>query len=178
MKVLIGVCGGIAAYKVASVVSVLVSEGHEVKVVMTENATKFITPLTFSALSQNQVYLDDFTNDGHIHHIELANWADVYAMIPLTYNTTMKLKNGVADNLLTSIYAAIPEKVTLLFFPAMNSNMYKNLTNMVGLIIGSKSWVQPEVGKMACGTIGPGKLPSVKTIIEKIKESYDEQSKR
>ena len=175
-NILIGVTGGIAVYKAASVVSVLESIGHEVKVIMTESATKFVTPVTFSALSHNPVHLDDFTNDGHIWHIELAEWASLFAIVPATYNTIMKIAQGIADNLLTSTvipYVGAYEETRkpLLIFPAMNTNMYWNLEarGLGSASFGLKdgTFVAPVAeGKMACGTTGPGKLVSTGHIIE------------
>lgn len=171
-KILIGVTGGIAAYKAASVVSVLESKGHEVRVIMTESATKLVTPVTFSALSHNPVHLDDFTNDGHIWHIELAEWADVYAIVPATYNSIMKILLGTADNMLVSTtipYRGMGKK--LLIFPAMNTNMYRLFERMKNAIAGEVDDIVFEpvsVGKMACGTTGPGKLLPTKSVIEKI----------
>jgi len=188
-KILIAVTGGIAAYKIPSVVSVLVDKGHDVKVMMTEAAEKFITPLSFSALSHNRVYLDKdhFANDGHIHHIELADWADIIAVAPATYNTISKIRQNFADNLVTSTIAAFTKKV--LIFPAMNVNMWKNLIHEEPSVRSQYQNVQPHVhlrvriggfnnrltiiyepaeGKQACGAAGPGKLVSTKEIVKLI----------
>lgn len=181
-NILIGVTGGIAAYKAASVVSVLESKGHDVRVIMTEAATKLVTPVTFSALSHNPVYLDDFTNDGHIWHIELAEWASLFAIVPATYNTIMKISQGIADNLLTSTvvpYTGAYEdtKKPLLIFPAMNTNMYRNLEarGLGSAAFGLKdgTLVAPVAeGKMACGTVGPGKLLPVREIVNIIVKAW------
>ena len=173
-NILIGVTGGIAAYKAASVVSILKSKGDNVKVIMTEAAMKFVTPVTFSALSHNPVHLDDFTNDGHIWHIELAEWADLFAIVPATYNTITKILLGVADNMLVS--TVIPYRgmgKRLIVFPAMNTNMYNQFERMKKAIEGDVrdiTFSGVGIGKMACGTAGPGKLISTKEIIEKIEE--------
>lgn len=178
-NVLIAVTGGIAAYKMPSVVSVLVDKGYDVKVMMTKAAEQFITPLTFSALSHNPVYTEDsrFANDGHIHHIELAEWGDVLAVAPATYNTISKIKQKFADNLVTSTVAAFTKKI--LIFPAMNVNMWKNLllvdegdySHMINTeSFGARHIIiyEPAEGKQACGAVGPGKLVSTKEIVKLI----------
>jgi phosphopantothenoylcysteine decarboxylase / phosphopantothenate---cysteine ligase len=172
-KILIGVTGGIAAYKAADIVSVLVQEKHEVKVIMTENAKKFITPLTLATLSKNPVFDDasEWTADGVIKHIELSKWADLFVIVPATANTIQKIALGTADNLLTSAYLAFELKV--LICPAMNTKMWNKKTNKEYLSLlrlrGNKV-LDPEVGMLACGDEGMGKLPATRTIIEKIKE--------
>jgi phosphopantothenoylcysteine decarboxylase/phosphopantothenate--cysteine ligase len=199
-NILIGVTGGIAAYKIPSVVSVLVDKGHDVRVIMTESAKKFIAPLTFSALSHNPVYDDskEFNgNDGHIWHVELAQWADVFAIAPMTANTGSKIHSMIADNLLTS--TALVHSKPLLLFPAMNVNMWEKFYNLITESkptsigwyyhkkeISSKDveesfysnfdkkycriLVQPDTGKMACGGIGEGKLTDTKSIVAKIEK--------
>jgi len=178
-NILIAVTGGIAAYKIPSVVSVLVTEGYNVKVMMTKAAEQFITPLTFSSISHNPVYTEDirFANDGHIHHIELADWADVIVIAPATYNTISKVIQKHADNLVTSTIAAFTGRVMI--FPAMNTHMWENLLTAeddahiisVGTF-GRRNIIiyKPAEGKMACGTTGPGKLESTKSIVTKISD--------
>ena len=175
-NILIGVTGCIAAYKAASVVSVL-SQKHDVKVIMTENAKQFVGPLTFSALSHNPVYGDHnrFSPDGHIHHIELAEWADLFAIVPATYNTIIKIIQCHADNLLTStlIPYRAKENARLIICPAMNFNMWKNLQAYILMHEVQYIYdyfVGPIEGKMACGSIGKGKLAKTRDIINKIQE--------
>ena len=193
-NILIAVTGGIAAYKIPSVVSVLVDKAYDVKVMMTKAAEQFITPLTLSAMSHNPVYTDDmrYANDGHIHHIELAEWADTIAVAPATFNTISKIRQNLADNLVTSTIAAFsfphrenPESLRkILIFPAMNVNMWKNLIhesgdythriftdrrgtfNDRGVII-----YEPASGKQACGAVGPGKLLPTKEIVQLIEKN-------
>lgn len=172
-RLLIGVTGGIAAYKAASVVSILVDKGHEVKVIMTDNAKKFVGPVTFSALSHNPVYDDswEFSNDGHIWHIELAEWAEVFAIVPGTYNTIRKIMNGTADNLLTStIIPYLGAHKSFRVYPAMNTNMWNQLNQYFDF--ENNRWpewlMKTEEGKLACGTEGPGKLLPTKKIVEGI----------
>lgn len=184
-KIIIGVTGGIAAYKSASVISVLVGQGHSVRVIMTEAAKQFVCPLTFSALSHNPVYGDHnrFANDGHIHHIELAEWADLMVIVPTTYNTIMKIVSGTTDNLLMSTYVPLKGmRKPVIVCPAMNTNMWAELESreiLDGSLLRMKSiheyfektgihMIGPAEGKMACGSIGKGKLASTSDIIDGI----------
>lgn len=176
MNILIAVTGGIAAYKIPSVVSALVDKGYSVKVMMTDAAMKFITPLTFSALSHHPVYLDQdqFAHDGHIHHIELAEWADTIAIAPATFNTISKIEQRFADNLVTSTIAATSSDKSILIFPAMNVIMWENLC-LSGKNINTMkdrriTIFNPAEGKQACGAIGPGKLMDTRTIVELIEK--------
>ena len=175
MKVLIMVTGSISAYKSASVLSALVGMGHDVRVVMTENAKKFVMPLTYSALSKNEVYDDSyaFRSDGHIYHIELAEWAEVVCIVPATYNTMMKIVNGICDNLVTDIVVpCLGMGKRLVIVPAMNVNMweqfyhrgnYNKLINDFGVLM-----VDPIEGRQACGAIGIGKIANTKDIVKRI----------
>lgn len=187
-NVLIGVTGGISAYKAASVVSRLTSVGHNVKVIMTEAAQRFITPATFSALSRNPVYKDDnfFGHDGTVTHIDLVDWADTFAVVPATYNTIGKVLSGHADNLLTSCVAAW-RGAPLLFFPAMNTKMWENLLEIINkndtvsilkekqlesidtyAFYNDSMWrnkyvlMEPAMGRLACGAEGRGKIQPTK----------------
>jgi len=176
MNILIAVTGSIAAYKTPSIVSILVNNGHSVKVMMTKSAEDFVTRIALSAMSRNHVYTDDnnSANDGRIHHIELAQWADVIAVVPTSYNTISKIMNKLADNLVTSTIAALPSNKKLLVFPAMNMHMWLNLgiPMIKGIAVkGNITIFEPAYGKQACGDIGPGKLLSTKDIVEFI-ENY------
>jgi phosphopantothenoylcysteine decarboxylase/phosphopantothenate--cysteine ligase len=189
MNIVVGVTGGIAAYKATDVVSVLSNEGHAVKVVMTENAKRFITPLTLATLSKNPVYDDasEWTPDGVIKHIELARWLDVLAIVPATANTLIKLAQGMADNLLTSIYLALPKDKNVVLVPAMNTNMWDSPRVQGALEHLHPEWVfrgilcppieysrarvflvPPIEGKLACGDTGMGKIAPTRVIIEAI----------
>lgn len=182
MNIILGVTGGIAAYKVADVASVLTRDdsvdgkvqfANTVKIVMTENAKKFVTPLTLSTMSKNPVYDDasEWAPDGVIKHIELSKWANILVIVPATANTIMKIAQGVADNLLTSLYLAFKGKV--LIFPAMNTKMWDHPATEENLRILNKRKdhfiIPPEEGLLACGDWGMGKLPSVKTIVRAIR---------
>jgi len=168
MKILVGVTGGISAYKVCDVISGLKGTGHEVKVVMTESAQRFITVETLAVLSQNEVFTDDHRDvGGVVTHIELTKWADLFAIVPATGNTINKLRNGFADNLLTTIARAFTG--TVVIAPARNPNMWDKI-DMVGLIDRVDDVIGPVEGLMACGDFGVGKLESPRKIVERINE--------
>jgi phosphopantothenoylcysteine synthetase/decarboxylase len=177
MKIVLGVTGGIAAYKMADLASVLVNKSaYEVQVVMTEAAKRIITPMTMATMSHRPI-LDDtreWSGDGHIWHIEMAKWADMFLVCPATANTITKMAQGVADNVLTSIYMALPAKTQTIIFPAMNTKMWEAKQNQDNISILEKRpyncVIYPEVGLLACGDTGIGKLPSIKTIVEHIGE--------
>lgn len=172
-NIILAVTGGIAAYKAADIASVLTAEMYNVKVIMTESAKKFITPLTLATLSKNPVYDDasEWSPDGVIKHIELAKWCDLFVIVPATANTISKIGNGVADNLLTSAYLALPPDKKVLICPAMNTRMWDAKITQENLRDGRKNRdiLYPEEGRLACGDIGVGKLPSTKKIIDTIK---------
>lgn len=178
-KILLGVTGGIAAYKAADITGALIKNGHEVQVVMTEAAKKFITPLTLSTLSRNPVYDDasEWTADGVIKHITLAKWADLLVIAPATANTIAKIASGTADNLLTSIALALPITTRFIICPAMNTKMWENTLTQQNIKAinyripfgGICSIVIPPVeGLLACGDVGVGKLAPTRDIVEAI----------
>lgn len=177
MNILLGVTGGISAYKAADLISAIKYLGNsEIKVIMTNRAKDFITPLTLATLSKNPVYDDEgeWAPHGRIDHIELAEWAETMIIAPATANTISKLANGIADNLLTSCYLAFScayrtSKLTIIC-PAMNNYMYKHsiiLKNTNTLKLRrNHTIVGPVEGVLACGTVGLGKLAPTKQIIE------------
>jgi len=177
-NVLLGVCGGIAAYKTCELVRLLVRGGFSVKVVMTEAAAKFVTPLTFQELSQNPVYLDMFAliKEENIQHISLTKWASLCVVAPLSANTLSKVANGICDNLLTTVLCALPQKTPVIFVPAMNENMWKNplvLENREKLAkVKSYKILPPQKGELACGDYGEGRMPDPKDIFKKIKSLF------
>jgi len=177
-NIILGVTGGIAAYKVADLAGALIKEGFTVKVIMTESAKKFITPLTLSTLSRNPVYDDamEWAADGPIKHIELAKWCDLFVVVPATANTIAKMAQGVADNLLTSTYLALPDDKNVLVCPAMNTRMWyaKQTQENMETIKSNRviTILSPEEGLLACGDVGMGKLPSVRTIVGTIKSYF------
>jgi phosphopantothenoylcysteine decarboxylase/phosphopantothenate--cysteine ligase len=169
-KVLIGIGGGIAAYKVAEVVSQLFQAGIEVRVILTEGAEQFITPLTFSTLSRHQAYTDrDFWQPIYERplHIELGEWADLIAIAPLTANTLAKLVSGLADNLLLNIVLA--SRSPILLAPAMNTDMWEQVSVR-------RNWqllnedpryhkIGPDAGLLACDRVGSGRMAQPQEII-------------
>lgn len=168
-KVVLGITGGIAAYKAADVVSWLVKNNAEVHVVMTENATKIISPLTLQTLSKRPVVLDEFvTGYGwQVVHITLVEDADLFAVIPATANFIAKVAHGIADDAMTSsVLAAVCPKLVA---PAMNVHMYENLATQDNLaVLRSRGWqvVEPAVGMLACGYEGRGKLSALNVLQE------------
>lgn len=166
--ILLGVAGGIAAFKSASVCSSLVKKGYDVQVLMTENATKFVQPLTFQALSRNPVLTDTFEepNPAEIAHIAKADAADVFVIAPATANVIGKLANGIADDVLTTTALAVT--CPLVIAPAMNVNMYQHpavTENLQRLRQRSAIVLEPGTGLLACGWIGKGRLPEPEDIV-------------
>ena len=169
MNILLGVSGGIAVYKMLNVLRLLFKAGHNVKVIMTINATKFVSPFLFGTLSGNKTYVDDFQPETPIAHIELADWADVFVLAPATANTIAKIANGIADNLLTSTVLAL--NCRRLFFPAMNVHMYENpMTRHNIKKLEKTGWelYAPEEGALACGYEAKGRLPKEEFIFRVI----------
>lgn len=169
--VVIGVSGGIAVYKVCDVVSRLKKLNANVHVIMTNNATEFVTPLTFQSLSQNYVVNDMFEEPKtwDVEHISLAKKADVFLIAPATANVIGKVANGICDDMLTTTVMATTGKV--LIAPAMNTNMYRNpiLQRNINILkeLGY-NFVNPESGRLACGDVGEGKLASPETIVNTV----------
>lgn len=174
--VCIGVSGGIAAYKALDVVSALRKKDIDVRVIMTESATKFVTTLPFQSLSQNMVVTDMFAEPKafEIQHISLAKRADVFLVAPATANIIGKVANGIADDMLSTTIMATRAKV--IFAPAMNTNMYENpivQENIKKLKKLGYEFIEPASGVLACGDEGKGKLADVNTIIEKVLNALD-----
>lgn len=167
--IVVGVCGGIAAYKAAMVVSALKKLGADVHVIMTEAAKEFVGKITFQTLSQNLVTDDMFAppTTWEVEHIELATAADLFMVVPATANTIAKMANGIADNMLTATFLAT--KASVLIAPAMNKNMYSNPAtqeNMKKLSERGCSFVDADEGFLACGTSGKGRLAEPDKIVE------------
>ncbi|MGX1193994.1 bifunctional phosphopantothenoylcysteine decarboxylase/phosphopantothenate--cysteine ligase CoaBC [Metabacillus sp. SLBN-84] len=160
-KILLCVSGGIAVYKAAALTSKLVQAGAEVKVIMTASAREFVQPLTFQALSKNDVYYDTFDekNSEVIAHIDLADWADLIIVAPATANTIGKLANGIADDMLTTTLLASTAPVWIA--PAMNVHMYDHPAvqkNIMTLSQFGYQYIEPSEGYLACGYVGKGRL--------------------
>jgi len=168
-RILLGVTGGIAAYKSADLTSKLVQAGAEVTVVMTESATRFVAPLTFETLSRRPVYLDMWRTDREMNptHIGLADWAEVVLVAPATANIIGKLAHGIADDLLSTVLLSV--EVPVVLAPAMNRRMWNNRVvqdNVRRLKELGHRIVEPAEGYLACGVEGVGRLADVKDIID------------
>ncbi len=178
-NVVLGVSGGIAAYKALEIVSALKKKDIEVNVIMTENAAQFVTPLSFQSLSQNAVAVDTFQEIKayEIQHISLAEKADVMLIAPATANIIGKVANGIADDMLSTTIMATKAKV--IFAPAMNTNMYENAVvqaNIKKLKELGYEFIEPASGRLACGSIGQGKLQNPDIIVDKVLcELYQEK---
>lgn len=169
--VLLGVTGGIAAYKAAALASALVKLHANVEVVMTENATQFITPLTFEQLTGRRTMVDTFDrNFSHqVEHISLAERTDIVIIAPATANVCAKLAHGMADDMLTTTVLAC--KCPKLIAPAMNTNMYENPVTQDNLnILRRYGWnvIEPASGRLACGAVGKGKMPEPEDLVQHI----------
>jgi len=167
--VLLGITGGIAAYKMANVASGLRKAGATVHVIMTENATKFITPLTFETLTNNRCVVDTFARDFQydVKHISLAKAADLILIAPATANVIAKLANGLADDMLTTTVLAA--RCKKLVAPAMNTAMLENpitQDNIARLKRYGFGIIEPAVGMLACKDVGSGKLPEPETLLD------------
>ena len=175
-NMVIGITGGIACYKVCEIISYLVREGANVDVIMTKNATEFITPLTIETLSKNKVVTDMFEKKEHIEveHISLARKADLILVVPATANIIGKVANGIADDMLSTTIMATTSKVV--FAPAMNNEMYNNKIvqeNIKKLKKYGYEFINPIEGNLACGYKAIGKLAKKETIIEFINKTLD-----
>jgi phosphopantothenoylcysteine decarboxylase / phosphopantothenate---cysteine ligase len=167
MKVALGVSGGIACYKAAEIVRRLQDHDVDVTVLMTRGATRFVTPLTFRALSGNEVYVDIFEGEGAFNHIFVAQATDLFLVAPATANCIAKLANGVADDFLTTFHLAVTAPVVIA--PAMNTRMWQHASvqaNLKTLAGRGAHIIDPEVGQMACKTYGPGRLAPVDQIVD------------
>ena len=166
-KIVLGVTGGIAAYKACDLVSRLKKRGAEVRVVMTENACHFVEPLTFETLSGNPAYTDSFDRKYEIGHVSLAKWCDLMIVAPATANVIAKYASGICDDLLTTTLIAMTKPVLLA--PAMNCAMWKNPAtqrNMDVLAGRGVHFVGPERGHLACGDDDIGRMSEPETIVE------------
>lgn len=180
-NILLGVTGGIAAFKSASIVSLLKKKGYDVKVVMTKNATNIIGPLTLETLSRNRIYVDMWDTNPHyeVEHISLADWADMVLIAPATYNIIGKVANGIADDMLTTIISAVSIRKPVFFALAMNVNMYENpilKENIDKLKSYGYRFIEVEEGLLACNYVAKGRMIEPEDIVAEI-ERYDIYSK-
>ncbi len=166
--IVLGITGGIAAYKCPELVRLLIKDGHTVHVVMTQGAQQFVTPLTLQTLSKNPVHtgLFDLTQEQTIGHIQLADTADVVLVAPATANVIAKVAHGICDDLLTTLICATKAKVV--FAPAMNVHMWENKVTQrnVGILkeLGYQI-IPPASGDLACGYTGEGRMPEPNVIL-------------
>ncbi len=178
-KILIGVCGSIAAYKIAQLTRLLVKEGAQVKIIMTPSSTYFITPLTLSTLSKNPVlieYFKDQTGEWN-SHVEMGLWADYFLVAPATANSLAKFAHGICDNLLTATY--LSAKCQILIAPAMDLDMYQHPTTLENLAklesFGCKI-IHAEHGELASGLVGEGRMAEPESILSFLKSEIDRNS--
>ena len=173
-KILLIICGGIAAYKSLELVRILRKNSCQVKTILTKGALEFITPLSVSSLSNEKVYIDlfDYKNEADIDHISLSRWADLVLFAPVTANKIAQLSNGLAEDLATTVALASDKDIFLA--PAMNVRMWENIitkNNLNKLISFGYKIIEPEIGEMACGEYGAGKFTDP-TIIASIINNY------
>ena len=167
-KILLGITGGIAAYKIPSLVRLIRKAECEVNIIMTSSAKNFVAPMTLSTLSGHKVF-DDGDFDYTIPHINLSQWADAFVIAPCTANTIGKFSHGICDNLLTSTFIA--SMCPILICPAMNENMYDNPATQENLrLLSSRGIkiVQPSNGELACGVSGKGRMPEPDEILHEL----------
>ena len=174
-KILLIVCGGIAAYKSLELIRSLKKEGAKIKTILTKSAQNFITPLSVVSLSQEKVYTElfNYQNDAEMDHISLSRWADIILVAPATANTISKISKGVADDLASTVILASNKKI--LISPAMNVRMWHNAAtqrNIQTLIDDGIKFIGPNKGDMACGEYGLGRMSEPQEIINSIIE-YD-----
>ena len=174
-KILLIICGGIAAYKSLEVIRLLKKNGSSVKTILTKNAKNFITPLSVASLSQEKVYTDLFNsdNESEMDHISLSRWSDLILIAPATANTISKISFGLSDDLASTVVFASDKKIFIA--PAMNVRMWEhqsNKENLKKLIDFGHEIIGPETGEMACGEYGMGKMSEPVTIINHINNYF------
>lgn len=177
-EIIVGVTGGIAAYKTAEFIRILTRRGANVHVVMTKNAMEFVTPLTFQTLSGNPVIHEMFElfRGSKIGHIALSDIADLLVIVPATANIIGKIANGIADDFLTTMVMATT--VPVFFVPSMNTKMWSSKmvqANLQKLSDAGYELMEPASGDLACGTDGKGRLPSIEEIVERIEDIFTEK---
>jgi phosphopantothenoylcysteine decarboxylase/phosphopantothenate--cysteine ligase len=173
-NILIGVCGGIASYKICQLVRLFVKDGYLVKVMMTPAAAEFIRPLVFKELTGQPVYQEMFSlGNQDAQHISLSEWADLAIIAPLSANTLSKVACGICDNLLTSVVCAVGSQKPVLLVPAMNEGMWENPLIQENLFrlkkIKNYTVISPERGELACKSIGIGRMVEPGKIYKKAK---------
>ncbi|MDA0804850.1 MAG: bifunctional phosphopantothenoylcysteine decarboxylase/phosphopantothenate--cysteine ligase CoaBC [Proteobacteria bacterium] len=175
-RILLGITGGIAAYKCAELTRLFIKAGAEVRVVMTQSATEFITPLTLQALSGNRVHLDllDPEAEAAMGHIELARWADLVLVAPATANSIARIAHGEANDILTTLVLATPAAIAIA--PAMNQGMWSDAqtqANIAALAVRGYTLIGPGSGEQACGDVGLGRLSEPDEIVTACAALFD-----
>ena len=171
-KILLIICGGIAAYKSLELIRLLKKDGVSIKTILTKSGAEFVTPLSITSLSQSKVYQDLFSieNEAEMDHISLSRWADLILIAPATANTISKLANGNSDDLASTVALASNKKIFIA--PAMNVRMWEHQStkqNIIKLKTYNYELIGPEIGDMACGEYGEGKMSEPKEIMNKIR---------
>ena len=179
-NIILGVTGGIAAYKTATLVRGLVKKGANVKVIMTRHAKEFITPLTMATLSKNPILVEFYNpeNGDWNSHVDLGLWADLYVIAPATANSMGKMANGIADNLLITTY--LSAKCPVMFAPSMDLDMYKHPStqrNIETLKSYGNIVIEPESGELASGLVGKGRMEEPEVMVEFIEKFFVEKKK-
>lgn len=177
MKVLLGLCGSIAAYKSLELARLLIKQGSEVRFVLTHSALKFITPLTCQTLSNNDVYYDQFVLSKGIKHLSLNEWADIFVIAPATANIIGKAACGIGDDLVSTTLLSFRKPV--LFVPAMDEGMWENPIVQKNVSLLSDTgfhFLEPSVGALASGKVGRGRFPSVDIIAKKIISIHEKRA--
>ncbi len=174
-KILLIICGGIAAYKSLEIIRLLKKKGVMIKTILTKSGAEFVTPLSITSLSQSKVYQDLFSieNEAEMDHISLSRWADLILIAPATANTISKLANGNADDLASTVALASNKKIFVA--PAMNVRMWDHQStreNISKLKTYSYKLIGPEIGDMACGEYGEGKMLEPKNIVNEIENHF------
>ncbi|MHB8260226.1 MAG: bifunctional phosphopantothenoylcysteine decarboxylase/phosphopantothenate--cysteine ligase CoaBC [Bacteroidia bacterium] len=174
-KILLGVTAGIAAYKAANLVRLLIKKGAEVKVIMTPDAQTFVSPYTLSVLSKNKVEIDFFTSDKVWNsHVQIALWADAFVIAPCTANTLAKMANGLCDNLLMTTYLSARCKIYVA--PAMDVDMYHHpasQSNIQKIVTFGNTIIPPENGELASGLYGEGRMEEPSTIVSFLEKDFE-----
>ncbi len=179
MKVVVGISGGIAAYKIPKFISLLVEAGHEVRVISTTNGLRFVSPLTLATISGHSVESDLFSMEGShgMSHIHLPEWADLILVAPATANLLAKVANGLADDLVSTLICAAgtgeDAACPVVYAPAMNTRMWHHAATQAN-VQRIRSWggkiIEPESGRLACNVYGEGRMPEPETIIQQLHE--------
>lgn len=172
MNILLGVTGGIAAYKSCEFCSLAIKKGHQVQVIQTPNSEKFVGAITFEGLTGNRVLTDTF--DAAMDHIEWAKWADVVVIAPLSANHLAKIAHGLCDDLLSTTVCATPQSTPILLCPAMNTHMWFHPMTQrnVDIITATNrfKWEMPVEKRLACGDVGVGGLTDPAVILQRCEE--------